>query len=190
MIATASRQEQFEAVLRRHGAELSRLRGSRGLVRCVLPGHDDRSASLSLDLTAAVFNCFGCGRSGGLKALLELLGEGHSTPARRAQPETEIQRARRAVMQRERARIARAARAEIEYALAASGWSGPLCAVSVDDVIAPGPRKSEPHLFHVGQLGSRVRDSVDGQAKIESTIAAYRDWCAERGIAWSCEARQ
>jgi hypothetical protein len=106
---TASRQEQFEAVLWRRGAELHRLRGSRGLVRCVLPGHDDRSASLSVDLTAAIFNCFGCGRSGGLKHLLELFGEGPSLAPLRARPETELQSARRAVMQRERAAAARRA---------------------------------------------------------------------------------
>jgi len=103
MIGTASRQEQFEAALRRHGAQLSRLRGPRGLVRCVLPGHDDRSASLSIDLTAAVFHCFGCGRSGGLKALLELLGESPSTWGRHARLESDLQSARRAVMQREHA---------------------------------------------------------------------------------------
>lgn len=99
---TASRPEHFEAVLQRHGADLSRLRGARGVVCCVLPGHDDHSASLSLDLDAAIFHCFGCGRSGGLKALLTLFGEGQAFPGRRAEPETETQRARRAVMQRER----------------------------------------------------------------------------------------
>src|SRR5882762_3457771 len=101
--SVASRQEQFEAVLRRHGGELARLRGPRGVIRCILPGHTDRSASMSIDLTAAVFHCFGCGRSGGVKALLELLGEVPSMLPRRTRLETEIQSARRAVMQRERA---------------------------------------------------------------------------------------
>jgi len=109
VIVTASRQEQFEAALWRHGAELSRLRGRRGLVRCVLPGHNDHSASLSLDLGAAVFHCFGCGRGGGLRHLLELFGEGPSLAPLRARPETEIQNARRAVMLRERAAAARRA---------------------------------------------------------------------------------
>jgi hypothetical protein len=106
---TPSRPEQFEAALRRHGADLSRLRGGRGLVPCILPGHDDRSASLSLDCHAAVFNCFGCGRSGGVKALLALLGESHAAPGPRVRPESDLQHARRAVMQREGAAAARRA---------------------------------------------------------------------------------
>jgi len=106
---TASRQEEFEAVLRRHGADLSRLRGGRGVVRCVLPGQDDRSASLSIDLTAAVFHCFGCGAEGGLKTLLELLGERAATSGRRARPESDLQSARRAAMHREQAAAARRA---------------------------------------------------------------------------------
>ena len=97
-----SRRVEFEALLRRHGAEPARIRGSRGLVRCVLPGHDDRSASLSLDLEKAIFHCFGCGRGGGLKALREFLGEAPSAPTRRRTlAEAELQQARRAVMQRE-----------------------------------------------------------------------------------------
>lgn len=107
--AASPRPEQFEAVLRRHGADFSRLRGGRGLIRCVLPGHDDRVASLSLDLDAAIFHCFGCGRSGGLKTLLELLGERAATSGRRARPESDLQAARRSVMQRERAAAARRA---------------------------------------------------------------------------------
>ena len=98
---SSSRREQFEALLWRHGADPSRLRSGRGRVRCILPGHDDSNPSLSLDLAACLFYCFGCGRGGGLKALCELLDETPVAPARPARWESEIQMARREAMQRE-----------------------------------------------------------------------------------------
>jgi len=108
---TATRADEFTALLERHGADLSRLRGSRGVIPCILPGHADRRASLSLDIAAAVFNCFSCHRGGGLLRLRELLGE--EAPSSRRQPrrETEAQR-----LLRKRAAVQRAAaarRAEI-----------------------------------------------------------------------------
>jgi hypothetical protein len=78
-------------------------------VPCILPGHDDRSASLSLDLGASVFNCFGCGRSGGLKDLRVIFGESHAPSARSRRRESPLQEARRAVMQREERLVARRA---------------------------------------------------------------------------------
>jgi len=78
------RAEAFTALLVQYGADLSRLRGSRGMVRCMLPGHDDGTPSLSVDLDAAVFHCFGCHAGGGLVHLRALLGEDHprhETPA-------------------------------------------------------------------------------------------------------------
>lgn len=51
----------------------------RGLVRCRF--HDDRSASLSLDLDAGVFHCFGCGQQGGLKRFAALVGEMEASPS-------------------------------------------------------------------------------------------------------------
>ena len=48
-------------------------RRHRGLVRCRF--HADRTASLSVDLDAGVFRCFGCGVAGGVRRFAELVGE-------------------------------------------------------------------------------------------------------------------
>ena len=54
--------------------DVTPLRGRRrGLVRCIF--HEDRRASLSVDLDREVFHCFGCGASGGVKRFAELVGE-------------------------------------------------------------------------------------------------------------------
>ncbi len=53
----------------------------RGLVRC--PFHQDRTASLSVDLDAGVFHCFGCGQQGGVKAFAQLVGEAPASPITR-----------------------------------------------------------------------------------------------------------
>ena len=69
-------------VFERH-LDLRPLRGRRrGVVRCIF--HSDRSPSLSVDLDAGVFHCFGCGVQGGLKRFAELVGESsaRSRPAR------------------------------------------------------------------------------------------------------------
>jgi len=42
-------------------------------IHCIF--HDDRSASLSVDLDAGVFHCFGCGQQGGIKRFAALVGE-------------------------------------------------------------------------------------------------------------------
>src|SRR5262245_2658036 len=78
-----ARSHDFVAVLERHGADLSRLRGGRGVIPCVFPGHDDRRASLSVDVDRAVFHCFGCGQAGGFLQLRALLGGAGSSPAPR-----------------------------------------------------------------------------------------------------------
>jgi len=110
--SSPSRREEFEALLWRHGAEPWRLRNGRGRVRCILPGHDDGTPSLSLDLGACLFHCFGCGNGGGLKALRELLGETPVAPAWPSGPESDLQMARREAMQREQ----RAAERRTEWA--------------------------------------------------------------------------
>jgi len=97
----ASRREAFADLLRRHGVDVARLRSGRGKVRCILPGHDDTTPSLSLDLERCLFNCFGCGRGGGLKALRELLGETPMALGPVSRPESDIQMARREAMQQE-----------------------------------------------------------------------------------------
>lgn len=54
--------------------DLTPLRGRpSGLVRCIF--HEDPAPSLSVDLNAGVFNCFGCGVQGGLKRFATLVGE-------------------------------------------------------------------------------------------------------------------
>ena len=45
----------------------------RSLVRCVF--HQDRTASLSVDLDRGLFHCFGCGAQGDTKRFAELVGE-------------------------------------------------------------------------------------------------------------------
>ena len=173
--AAASRQEQFEAVLLRYGAELSRLRGSRGVVRCILPGHDDRSPSLSLDLTAAVFHCFGCGRGGGLKTLMDLLVKGsYSMTAPRARVETELQRARRAVMQHECAAAAR--RAEWEPLHLVNAYIGRcLRTARLARTLATKPGSGDPRSWPLLERGAQVeREGLDVEAQLDLILADGR----------------
>jgi CHC2-type zinc finger protein len=91
-------------VFERH-LDLAPLRGRRrGLTRC--PFHDDHRASLSVDLDRGVFNCFACGARGGWRRFGELIGESPA-PQRAHRAETEPERARRAVLARERGLAAR-----------------------------------------------------------------------------------
>jgi hypothetical protein len=54
--------------------DLAPLRGrTRGVVRCIF--HDDRTASLSVDVAGGIFHCFGCGVKGGILRFAELVGE-------------------------------------------------------------------------------------------------------------------
>src|SRR5881396_495732 len=46
---------------------------TRGVVLCVF--HRERTASLSIDLDAGLFNCFGCGAQGGVRDFAALVGE-------------------------------------------------------------------------------------------------------------------
>jgi CHC2 zinc finger len=65
--------------------DLAPLRGRhRGLVRCCF--HQDRTASLSVDRDAGVFNCFGCGAKGGVKAFAVLVGEVSAPTAQSGPP--------------------------------------------------------------------------------------------------------
>jgi hypothetical protein len=61
------------ALFARH-LDLEPLKGRRtGRVRCIF--HAERTASLSIDLDAGVFHCFGCGEQGGVKAFAVKVGE-------------------------------------------------------------------------------------------------------------------
>lgn len=60
--------------------DLTPLKGRRrGKVRCIF--HAERTASLSVDLDAAVFHCFGCGAQGGVVKFAQLVGEASPSPA-------------------------------------------------------------------------------------------------------------
>src|SRR5262245_48100658 len=70
-------RESAVEIFGRH-LDLTPLRGRhRGLVRC--PFHQDRTPSLSVDLEAGMFHCFGCGASGGIAKFRELVGEQPTT---------------------------------------------------------------------------------------------------------------
>jgi hypothetical protein len=87
--------------------DLKPLKGRRrGLVRCIF--HQDRTASLSVDLDALVWNCFGCGAQGGVARFAELVGEGRGGHRRlpRAALST-LDEARRAVLEHEQRAAAR-----------------------------------------------------------------------------------
>jgi hypothetical protein len=61
------------AVFARH-LDLAPLRGrTKGKVRCLF--HEEKTASLSLDLDRGLFHCFGCGVQGGVVAFARLVGE-------------------------------------------------------------------------------------------------------------------
>lgn len=75
----------YRELFARH-LELAPLGGKpRGKVRCRF--HQDRTASLSVDLIKGVFHCFGCGVGGGPLKFAELVGEASTsvpTAARRS----------------------------------------------------------------------------------------------------------
>ncbi len=69
----------LDALIFERHLDLEPLRGRRrGLVRCRF--HHDPSPSLSVDLDAGVFHCFGCGQQGGIKRFSVLVGEAQASP--------------------------------------------------------------------------------------------------------------
>lgn len=67
--------------------DLSPLGGrTRGKVQCCF--HTERTASLSVDLDAGLFHCFGCGEQGGILRFAELVGE--STARADAPPPADV----------------------------------------------------------------------------------------------------
>ena len=77
---------------------------ARGLTRCLF--HEDRTPSLSVDLEAGVFHCFGCGAQGGRRRFAELVGE---VAPKRDRRESPLQEARRRVARIAQAQEAKAA---------------------------------------------------------------------------------
>lgn len=59
----------IEAYLERRGVLLNRHRSGRAMALCPLPGHDDATASFSIDTIKQLWHCFGCGRGGDVIAL-------------------------------------------------------------------------------------------------------------------------
>jgi len=100
--------------------------GSRthGVVLCVF--HRERTASLSIDLAAGLFNCFGCGAQGGVRDFAALVGEPLAdSPQEPRRPRTPREEARGAVLWREQRARERRARYTDAYALADAvrgGW--------------------------------------------------------------------
>ena len=90
----------------------------RGLVRCIF--HEDKIASLSVDVSAGLFHCFSCNAEGGLKRFAELVGDRPREDSRPDPLESELQRARRRVLQQ--ALRGQARRAEWTPLLSATGW--------------------------------------------------------------------
>ena len=100
--------------------DLRRARGGRGVVPCIF--HKDRTPSLSVDVDRGLFNCFACGERGGVRRFAELVGERSAAAGPRNSPnlinflqrrtpaESELQQARRRVMDDERRRQAKMAR--------------------------------------------------------------------------------
>src|SRR5262249_59660529 len=93
--------EASTTLLPTHGAYLSGLRASRGPIRCIPPGHDDRTPSLSLDVDASLFHCFGCGEGGGLRRLRDLLSVAPTPSHERSFTASPPQPTRQAVRRRE-----------------------------------------------------------------------------------------
>ncbi len=87
----------------------------RGVRRCgrgwsaFCPAHDDRRASLSVDLDRAIFHCFGCGAVGGVKHFAELVGDDELAPQRRIprRATTPFQETRAAVLAEARRQLGR-----------------------------------------------------------------------------------
>jgi hypothetical protein len=64
--------ERFGEMLQQYVQKLT-VRDSKATGLC--PFHSEKTPSLSIDLAKAVFYCFGCGVSGGVKRFAELVGE-------------------------------------------------------------------------------------------------------------------
>jgi hypothetical protein len=83
--------------------DLRPLRGRRrGVVHCIFQPRD-RTPSLSVDLDARVFHCFGCGVKGGARRFAELVGEERPASVGPKRWRSTLDEARHAVLADERA---------------------------------------------------------------------------------------
>jgi len=90
---TVPQNDIFERYL-----DLGPLRGRRrGTVKCIFQPRD-RTPSLSVDLDAGVFHCFGCGVEGGFQRFAELVGEAAPRTMRSTWAGSELEAARRKIV--------------------------------------------------------------------------------------------
>ena len=70
----ADRCDEFRDLLAKHSP--SPIKNKREqLIRCPLPDHEDRNPSCSVNLDDAVWNCYGCGRGGGVVDLARAVSD-------------------------------------------------------------------------------------------------------------------
>jgi hypothetical protein len=159
------------ALFARH-LDLEPLRGrSRGVVRCRF--HDDRRPSLSVDLTAGVFNCFGCGEHGGVRRFAELVGE-HDVAPRVRRVESPLQEARRAAARRARRDGERAVQwADWRYCedFVRRSWHAVDHARRLATVLGP----DHPLVWPALELAARVeQDAFAVEAELDAILASGR----------------
>lgn len=66
----AAKEEMCRSLLAEFGAVSVTVRGEEMITRCVMPWHDDRHPSASLNYKKLVYKCLSCGASGGLLWLI------------------------------------------------------------------------------------------------------------------------
>ncbi|WP_370880910.1 CHC2 zinc finger domain-containing protein [Streptomyces africanus] len=71
----APAQFPIAPVLAYYGVDPKEARWGHSTIRCVLPDHDDRTPSLSIDLEKGVFHCFGCQRGGAAVQFIMFMDE-------------------------------------------------------------------------------------------------------------------
>lgn len=152
--------------------DLKPLRGrSRGVVKCRF--HEDRTPSLSVDLDAGVFNCFGCGAHGGIRRFAELVGERDPAP-RNHRVETPLQEARRRAVQEARRQAQRAAEWEPLFFIADFlRRSFRVVAQVRAAVTVLGP--DHPRTWRALELAARgERDALVAEAEFDTILASGR----------------
>ena len=92
---------------------------------------------MSVDVDKGVFHCFGCAEQGGVRRFAQLVGELDATPAPQGRPwKSELQQARRRVMDAERWRQMRMA--EWGPLLHAMAWLR-----TMERLVGVGPRRRQ-----------------------------------------------
>ena len=85
----------LEQLLADDGFDLPRGGGAEKSIQCFFPDHDDRTASMSVNVAKGVYNCHGCGKSGNAyKYLTELRRLSPRERCRRSRPPARPRRTR------------------------------------------------------------------------------------------------